>query len=200
MRSWALPATFSVLSNKMKCCHEIRRQETHDGWVVAVLFIIQQQLSHSTRLHSCFIWSGMLLRCWTFCKICFSRRLRFEEGELHCNCVQKHFKRLVWPIKYGEFYVSILMGMILKWLCCILLCFLKYSRWGGPVSAEGGMASKPLSRSRIAVKLLILYVAHHKYSLLKRDKTVSINVLCERGLKDMGEEITEIKIQYENLT
>lgn len=59
----------------------------------------------------------------------------------------------------------------------ILLCFMKYSRrWGGPVSAVGEMVSKPLSRSRTAVKgPWILYVAHHKYSHLTRGNSAVVS-------------------------
>lgn len=80
----------------MKRRYEIRWQETREGWLVAVLFIIQQQWSDSTGLHSCFIWNGMLFWCWTSRKKkkkCFSTRC-FQDVKknltiVNCNFVEK---------------------------------------------------------------------------------------------------------------
>lgn len=138
-----------------------------------MLFIIQQHWSHSTPLHSCFMWNGMLLQCWTIQKICFSRQCKtWRWGTLLSSTVivwKSIFRRLVRPIKYEIFYGSI-NGNNSKMDFTIFCCASETTT--GDDVALSVQEEWLQSRSRTPVKgLWFLYVGYHKYSRLKREKT-----------------------------
>lgn len=79
----------------------MRWQEMQKRWVIHY----SEACGHTVSwLHSCFIWNGILLRCWTFWKMCFSR---LGEGGTCLSCTviawKTLFMRRVRPIKYGVF-------------------------------------------------------------------------------------------------
>lgn len=108
-------------------------------------------------LHSCFIWNGMLLRCWTSRKkILYARHVRAEDGET-CLSGTVITQSVI-------FYEACTTYKILSILClhisgnnsknvfyCILLCLVKYSRrtrWPCQCSGRKGLQSLSAGQGR----------------------------------------------------